>query len=53
MTTMPTPDPDWPSWATEPVELVAPDPTWSARGRIAKHDFVAGVLSGRHAGGGK
>ncbi|HEX8093563.1 GrpB family protein [Jatrophihabitans sp.] len=32
---MPTPDPDWPSWASEPVELVAPDPTWLARGRRA------------------
>jgi GrpB-like predicted nucleotidyltransferase (UPF0157 family) len=30
-----TPDPDWPSWATEPVELVAPDPAWPERGRRA------------------
>jgi GrpB-like predicted nucleotidyltransferase (UPF0157 family) len=32
---MQAPDPNWPSWATEPVELVAPDPTWLERGRRA------------------
>lgn len=30
---MQAPDPDWPRWASEPVELVAPDPTWLERGR--------------------
>lgn len=29
------PDPDWPSWATEAVELAAPEADWPARGRLA------------------
>lgn len=43
---MPTPDPDWPGWATEPVELVAPDPAWSERGHWAAQalDAALGAL---------
>lgn len=43
---MQAPDPDWPSWATEPVELVAPDPAWLEGGRRAAQslDAVLGEL---------
>jgi GrpB-like predicted nucleotidyltransferase (UPF0157 family) len=43
---MSAPDPDWPSWATEPVELVAPDPAWLERGRRAGQslDAVLGAV---------
>ena len=46
MTPIPAPDPDWPSWATEPVELVPPDPSWSERGRSAAQalDAALGAL---------
>jgi GrpB-like predicted nucleotidyltransferase (UPF0157 family) len=41
-----SPNPDWPSWASEPVELVAPDPAWPERGRQAGQalDAVLGAL---------
>jgi len=42
MTTPPR-DPDWPSWATEPVELVAPDPAWQQRGRRAGQTLDAAL----------
>jgi GrpB-like predicted nucleotidyltransferase (UPF0157 family) len=32
---MNAPDPDWPSWATEAVELAAPEADWPERGRLA------------------
>jgi GrpB-like predicted nucleotidyltransferase (UPF0157 family) len=40
------PDPGWPSWASEPVELVAPDPAWQEAGRRAGQslDAVLGAL---------
>jgi GrpB-like predicted nucleotidyltransferase (UPF0157 family) len=42
---MPAPDPDWPRWATEPIELVAPDPSWQQRGQQAARSLDA-VLDG-------
>jgi GrpB-like predicted nucleotidyltransferase (UPF0157 family) len=43
---MSPPDPNWPSWATEPVELVAADPAWLERGRQAARSLEA-VLGSR------
>jgi len=37
------PNPDWPSWATEAVELVAPDPQWLERGRRAGQSLDAAL----------
>jgi GrpB-like predicted nucleotidyltransferase (UPF0157 family) len=43
---MSAPDPGWPAWATEPVELVAPDPAWLERGQQAARTLEA-VLAAR------
>lgn len=48
MTTEPPPDPDRPSWATEPVELVAPDPAWQERGHRAARSLEAALGEGWH-----
>jgi GrpB-like predicted nucleotidyltransferase (UPF0157 family) len=39
----PTPSPDWPLWATEPVELVAPEQSWQQRGRQAARSVDAAL----------
>ncbi len=41
---------DWPAWATEPVELVAPDPGWRERGeqecRLLETSLAPWLVSG-------
>lgn len=33
-------DAGWPAWATEPVEVVAPDPGWQVRGEQQRHQLA-------------
>jgi GrpB-like predicted nucleotidyltransferase (UPF0157 family) len=45
-----SPDPSWPSWATEAVRLVPADPAWPERGR-AEAAALDALLAGQLAGG--
>jgi GrpB-like predicted nucleotidyltransferase (UPF0157 family) len=38
-----SPDPGWPRWATEPVELMAPDASWQQRGSRAARSLDAAL----------
>lgn len=38
---MSAPDPDWPAWATETVELAAPEADWPSRGRLAAQSLTS------------